>query len=143
VGRASLLAVIIAGLTLASACGDDDDTPDEPTAPPVTVTRSVPPTTGPSSPTAEIEVTGIVGVVNLSGNTIEIRATQGSPITEIAVSAQTRIETVSGRSIRINNIRPSDRISAVGRPSDDSDTLVATRITVQEVVPGSGPGPGG
>ena len=42
--------------------------------------------------------------------------------------------------IQLKDIRPSDRIIAKGKLNDRRDALVASEITVQDVIPGAQPG---
>ena len=87
---------------------------------------------------AQTEVTGIVGNVNTRANTILIERRSGAPVTTISVVPATVIEQAGGRRITLAQIRPSDRIIATGALDDRGETLIATRITVSQVVPGSG-----
>jgi hypothetical protein len=89
---------------------------------------------------ATLEVTGIVGGVNLSGDAIEIKRLQGAAVTQVSVDANTVIRKAGGGTLRFDEIRTSDRIIARGTLNDRRDALVASEITVQDVVPGSQPG---
>jgi hypothetical protein len=87
-----------------------------------------------------VEVTGIVGGVSLSGKVIEIKRLQGAAVTQVAVEAATPIRKAGGGTIQLKDIRPSDRIIAKGKLNDRRDALVASEITVQDVIPGAQPG---
>ena len=94
-----------------------------------------------SEPVGEtVEVTGIVGGVNLSGNAVEIKRLQGAAVTQVSVDSRTAIRKAGGGTLRFNEIRTSDRIIARGTLNDRRDALVASEITVQDVVPGPQPG---
>ncbi len=95
----------------------------------------------PSSPAGEtVEVTGIVGGVNLKGSVIEIRRLQGVAVTQVSVDQRTIIRKAAGGTLAFRDIRTSDRIIARGTLNDRLDTLLASEITVQDVIPGSQPG---
>jgi hypothetical protein len=100
-------------------------------------TAAAPP---PSSDGASLEVTGIVGGVNLNGNVLEIKRLSGAAVREIAIDSSTVIRSAAGGRIAFSDIRVSDRIIADGPLNDRQDQLVATEITVQDVVPGAQPG---
>jgi hypothetical protein len=158
----TLLAVTVASsiVVLSVACGGDTKAspttsaaagasvavsataPPSPTArmqPVVTPESSAtPPTSQPAGET--VEVTGIVGGVNLSGNAIEIRRLQGAAVTQVSVDSRTVIRKAGGGTLGFKEIRTSDRIIARGTLNDRRDALIATEITVQDVVPGSQPG---
>lgn len=102
-------------------------------APVASTAASTPPARG-----AETEVTGIVGNVNTRANTILIDRRSGAPVTTISVVPTTVIEQAGGRRITLAQVRPSDRIIATGALDERGETLIATRITVSQVVPGSG-----
>ena len=86
------------------------------------------------------EVTGIVGSVIVSTNTISINNLSGAAVTKISVQPSTVIRRATGAAISLSGIRVSDRIIAKGRLNDRKDALLAAEITVQDVVPGSQPG---
>lgn len=87
-----------------------------------------------------VDVTGIVGTLNLNGNVIEIKRLQGAAVTQIAVDSTTVIRKATGGRVLLKDIRTSDRIIAKGKLNDRRDQLIATEITVQDVVPGAQPG---
>ena len=117
----------IAGSPTASS---RDVTPGSPT--PVTP----PPVDTPS--TDEQEVTGIVGAVISSTSRIEINQLSGADVREVEVTPQTQIRRAVGGTLTLAEIHPSDRILARG--TVDGETLIASRITLQEAVPGAQPG---
>lgn len=151
-------ALVVIALAASGACGDDS-TPG-PTAKPVTPSASSAATSSASSvatPSAsaavatksaastspsgdKVEVTGIVGGLNLNGNVIEIRRLSGASVTQIAVESTTIIRKATGGKIAFKDIRTSDRIIASGKLDDRGDQLIAAEITVQDVVPGAQPG---
>jgi hypothetical protein len=71
-------------------------------------------------------------------NRIEINQLSGADVSQIEVTPQTQIRRAVGGTLTLEQIRPSDRI--VARGTVDGDTLTATRITLQEAVPGAQPG---
>ena len=94
-----------------------------------------------SAPAGEsVEVTGIVGNVNAGTRTIQIERRSGASVTKISVGTSTVIRRAAGGTATLSQIKPSDRIIARGTLSERGDALVASEITVQEVVPGSSPG---
>jgi hypothetical protein len=119
-----------AGSTTTSASPSapaDDVTPGSVTPPPV------------DTPSAdEQEVTGIVGAVITATSRIEINQLSGADVREVEVTPQTQIRRAVGGTLTLAEIRPSDRILARG--SVDGETLIATRVTLQEAVPGAQPG---
>jgi hypothetical protein len=153
--RLLLIAATIVAL-LSAACGDDDATPAAPAAsataaataaasgsPVATVarTQAAAATARATAPAGEsVEVTGIVGGLNLNGNIIEIKRLQGAAVTQISVDARTVIRKAAGGTVAFKDIRTSDRIIARGTLNDRGDVLQATNITVGEVIPGSQPG---
>lgn len=139
-------------LALAAACGGDDAASERTSASPATSPSAaaatiVPRTTVSQTPLAETpaggeddaaEVTGIVGAVNQATSTIEINQLSGADVTQIEVTPQTELRRARGGTTTLSSIRPSDRIVAEG--AVDGQALIATRVTVQDVVPGSSPG---
>jgi hypothetical protein len=158
--RILLAAVIAFSIAVSAACGSD--TKASPTKSATAVASvSVSATAAPSStartqtaatpassaaaPTSQpagetVEVTGIVGGVNLTGNIIDIKRLAGAAVTQVSVDATTVIRSAGGGTLRFSEIRTSDRIIAQGTLNDRQDALVASEITVQAVVPGSQPG---
>ena len=149
-----LLAALIAAAAGASACGGSSKSSTPTTAPAkttlasATVARSpgaaatVAGTPAPATtPSGEVvEVAGIVARVNASTRVIGIKLLSGAQVTEIDVQSSTAIRRAGGDSISLASIKTSDRIIARGRLNDRHDALVATELTVQDVVSGSGPG---
>ena len=88
----------------------------------------------------QTEVTGIVGGINASTGTIEIRRLRGASVTKIEVGDSTKIRKAADGTIPLADVRVSDRIIATGALNDRKDALIATEITVQNVVPGAQPG---
>lgn len=85
------------------------------------------------------EVTGIVGAVSAETHTIEITRVSGADVRRIEVTPATAIRGGRlGERRDLGDLRPSDRIVATGEVQ--GDTLVASEITVQSVVPGADPG---
>lgn len=154
--------IAIATLAAASACGGDSTS--NPTAKPptpastaaatpastaagtpvathaVSTSAAATPAVTAPPPGASVEVTGIVGGVNLNGNVIEIKRLSGAAVTEIAVTPATVLRKATGGKIAFKDIRTSDRIIASGALNDRRDQLDANEITVQDVVPGAQPG---
>ena len=155
----SMLAAALIVAVASAACGGDSKN-SEPTAgpatPSVSTTASAADTPGAGATGAAttgataaatsrpqgdaVEVTGIVGGVSLSGKVIEIRRLQGAAVTQVSVDATTVIRKAAGGTIQLKDIRTSDRIIAKGKLNDRRDALVASEITVQDVIPGAQPG---
>ncbi len=162
----NMLAAAALILAVASAACGGDSKKSEPAAKPATpsasATASAKPATagasaaGKPSVTADtpgatatatsqsqgdaVEVAGIVGSVSLSGKVIEIKRLQGAAVTQVSVDATTVIRKAAGGTIQLKDIRTSDRIIAKGKLNDRRDALVASEITVQDVIPGAQPG---
>jgi len=98
-----------------------------------------PASASPDSGTVD-EVTGIVGSVSSATRTILIDRLSGASVTKITVDESTIIKRVSGDTITLGEVRVSDRIVASGHVNDRQDALVATHVTVQDVIPGAQPG---
>jgi hypothetical protein len=94
----------------------------------------------PVTPGATVEVTGIVGTVSATTQTIEIRRLQGANVTRLEVGPRTSIRKAAGGTAQLRDIRPSDRLVAEGVLNDRGDTLLASQITVQDILPGAQPG---
>lgn len=94
----------------------------------------------PPPPGAEVEVTGIVGTVSAQTRMIEIKRLRGADVTRLEVGADTTIRRAAGGTARLTDVRTSDRIVATGTLNDRGDTLLATEITIQDVLPGAQPG---
>jgi len=148
-----LAAIAMAALSLLIAACDDDDgggaataTPATSAAPSASATVSPNETPGAEQSPAPVdtpsgdeqEVTGIVGAVITATSRIEINQLSGADVSQIEVTSQTQIRRAVGGTLTLDQVRPSDRI--VARGSVDGDTLTATRITLQEAVPGAQPG---
>ena len=154
---------LIALATLLNACGGDDDdgvvsiteedlTPaatvveptagatDEPAA--TAVDRTAGPTDEPESTPATngetVEARGIIGAIDRDSGVITINPLQGTPVDKIEVGQQTEILSARGGQITLAELRVSDRIIAIGQV--EGGALVATRISVSQVVPGADPG---
>jgi hypothetical protein len=94
-----------------------------------------------TTPAGEItEVTGIVGTVSTATQTIEIKRLQGASVTRLEVGPRTVIRKAAGGTAQLRDVKPSDRIVAKGALNDRGDALVATEITVQDILPGAQPG---
>lgn len=89
---------------------------------------------------ATVEVTGIVGTVSASTRLIEIDRLSGAAVRRIQVDSSTVLRKAAGGTTTLSQIRVSDRIVARGTLNDRGDTLAASEITVQAVVPGAQPG---
>ncbi len=151
----TVIATLIALALAAWSCGGSSKSSPSPTAgasasPTAAAAKSpaAAPTAAARTPSASAsaapgtvdEVTGIVGVVNTTTNTIQIDRLSGAPVRKISVDASTVIRRVSGDSITLGEVRISDRIVASGHLNDRQDALVATHVTVQDVLPGAQPG---
>ena len=69
---------------------------------------------------ATVEVTGIVGVVNLAGNGIEIKHLSGVAVTQISVDGSTIIRKAGGGNIKFSEIQdvgPNHRAGRAERPA--------------------------
>jgi hypothetical protein len=143
--------IFITALTAAAllllACGGSDDgnvirvreedlTPDVP----VTVQTAVPTQAPAATPTGGelAEVQGIVGAIDEAAQTISITRLQGASVDTVRAGASTRITGAGGRELTLADLRPSDRIVATG--TLEEGILVASEITVGQVVPGTDPG---
>ena len=142
-----LASVAIAVFAVAAgACSGEDEPPPDPTKAAASATAAVTPATiitasaTDPTPLGTIEVRGIVGAVDVRTRTINIRATGDANFDSIIVAPATAIKTAGGPTIRLEDVRPADRIIAFGRPGDDPDVLLSSDITIQAVIPGSQPG---
>ncbi|HEY8171719.1 MAG TPA: hypothetical protein VIH21_01430 [Dehalococcoidia bacterium] len=150
--RLAPIIVLLLAFALAAACGGDDNTPAAATATKPAATQR-PAVTQEPRPTASdaatqqagaMEVAGIVGVVSASLRIIEINRLSGAAVNKIEISPATRIRSARGGNTALSDIHPSDRIVARGALNGRGDAIVATEITVQDVLPGApGSGPGG
>lgn len=127
--------------------GDDADSGSEPTAQASTAPTQVtaPPSllAGEPTPSTTIEVQGVVGVVIETTRIIEIRPTgEEQGYTKIALTPNTTIVRAGGGAMPLDDVRPSDRIVAFGRPGDDPGTLISDDVTIQQVIQGGAPGGG-
>lgn len=154
--RILLFSAAIVLAAAASACGSDSKSSATATTKPASTTSAVAsptastpaarPTTGLTPAATQpasgdvLEVTGIVGGLNLNGSKIEIKRLQGASVTQIAVDGTTVIRKATGGRLQLKDVRTSDRIIARGVLNDRHDALVASEITVQDVVPGAQPG---
>jgi len=141
---------LIALILVSWSCGGGSTSPSSPAAsvsPAAASTRAAGPTSGPSTPAASAteagavdEVTGIVGSISQATRIIQIDRLSGAPVVKIAIDASTVLRVAGGGTISLGDVHISDRIVASGHLNDRQDTLVATRVTVQDVLPGAGPG---
>lgn len=133
----------IALVLVITACGDDGGVDAPSTSPTRASTAASRTATAPAdarSPEsgATVEVQGIVGSVDAAQRTIRINRLQGADVEVIELSTATRIRDANGNTVRLTDLRPSDRIVARGRVQGAS--LIATEVTVSQVVPGGPPG---
>lgn len=138
-----LLVLALGSVLVTGGCGDGSTTNATATARPLISPAATSPARTPatSPPSGQrIEVQGIVGAVNLSARVIEIKPLNGGTVTQIDVSASTPIRRAAGGSVQLKDVRTSDRIVASGTQGDRETTLIASEITVQDVVPGGQPG---
>jgi hypothetical protein len=139
-----LVAGALAGVI--SACSSEAEPLPDPMQAAATATAAVTPQVEPTidvtapTPLVNIEVRGVVGAVDVAARTIDIRPTGDAKFDRIIVAPATAIKTAGGPTIRLEDVRPADRIIAFGRPGDDPDVLLSSDITIQAVVPGSQPG---
>ena len=82
----------------------------------------------------------MVGAVDVQARTIDIKPTGDAKFTRIVLSPATTIKRAGGGTVRLQDVRSSDRIIAFGRPGDDPTTLLSTDVTIQAVLPGAQPG---
>lgn len=129
----------------AAACRGDAADGDATPAHTATVVRT-PDGTTPRTPSRETtqaagtdEVTGIIGAVSVETNIIEITRVSGADVRRIEVTPGTAIRGGRlGERRQLGDLRPSDRIVASGEVR--GDTIIASEIAVQSVVPGADPG---
>lgn len=139
-------AMLLSALLLASLCaacggGSTQSTPTAPATASSAATSKPAPSTVPGSPAipgAQTEVTGIIGNVNTKTNRILIERRSGAPVTAISVVPDTVIENAGGGRTTLDQLRSSDRIIATGTLDDRGEALIASKITVSQVVPGAG-----
>jgi hypothetical protein len=144
----ALAAALAAAAMLLLACNANDDdgvisVRPEDLTPDATLSAGTPePTRAPAATPPDgadaVEVQGIVGAIDDAAGAISITRLQGADVDTVRVEAGTRIRSAGGRSITLTDLRPSDRIIATGRIEDGA--LVASEITVGQVVPGADPG---
>ncbi|HYM14340.1 MAG TPA: hypothetical protein VEZ14_02140 [Dehalococcoidia bacterium] len=146
---------------LAAACGGSTRTSSTPTpvtlpganagsptgavspvasAAPATAPAAAATTTASTPAGASVQVTGIVGSVSTATGFIEIDRLSGAAVRRISVGASTVLRRAGGGTTTLAQLRPSQRIIAEGTLNDRGDTLVASQVTVQDVVPGVQPG---
>jgi hypothetical protein len=143
-----LLSLCAAVALLAAACGggSSDSTTATPAATPRAAATAPAAASSPAAratagqPGATVEVTGIVGTVNAGQSQINIQHLSGVAVRKISVDSRTSIRKAGGGALTLGEIRPSDRIIAEGTLNDRQDMLLATQITVEQVVPGAQPG---
>jgi len=150
--RLALIPILLtaAAPLIAIACGGDDGAGPTPTSGaatpastrPISTATAATATSAATDPTATstIEVQGVVGAVDLAARTIDIKPTGDAKFTKIVLSPATTIRRAGGGSVQLRDVRPSDRIIALGRPGDDPAALLSTDVTIQQVIPGAQPG---
>jgi hypothetical protein len=144
VTAAACVSLVAALAIIVAACGGDDEAQDTPVRSPTADATTLPrtasssPDAGSPSSGASVEVQGIVGSVDAAQRTIRINRLQGAEVEIIELSTATRIRGATGSVVRLTDIRPSDRVVARGRVEGAS--LIATEVTVSQVVPGGPPG---
>jgi hypothetical protein len=148
--RAFSILSLIALVLVASSCGGSSKSSSSPTAPvsptaASTAERTARPASATSTPVASSteaveEVTGIVGSISQATHIIQIDRLSGARVVKIAVDSSTVLRRAGGDTITLGDVHISDRIVASGHLNDRQDTLVATLVTVQDVLPGAGPG---
>ncbi len=144
--RFTMLAPVAALAVAIVACGGSSNS--NPTATltsqPVTSVASPAPTlSAPTTPphTADtVEVTGIVGTASVNTGLIEIDRISGAPVRRISVDQSTVLRRAAGGTTTLAQIHASQRIIAEGVINDRGDTLIASEVTVQDVVQGGQPG---
>lgn len=141
----TLAAVSILTLGIA-ACGGSSNSNPTPTSAPASPTRApspapTPPAQAtPSNSGETVEVTGIVGTASASTGLIEIDRISGAPVRRISVDQNTVFRRAAGGTTTLAQIHTSQRIIARGIVNDRGDTLIASEVTVQDVIQGGQPG---
>ncbi len=150
--RAFATLIVLALAVVASSCGGGSKSAASPTtaasptmaAEATSPARATAPAGTPAAGSTDTgtvdEVTGIVGSVNDASRTILIDRLSGASVRRITVDSSTVIKRVSGDTIALSEVHVSDRIVASGHLNDRQDALVATHVTVQDVLPGAQPG---
>jgi hypothetical protein len=143
------LAIAIVPAIAVACTGGDDGQPAPTTSPAVVSPRpaatpdAVPTRAGASAeptPAGTVEVQGVVGAVDVGTRTITIKPTGEAQFTRIILEPGASIKRAGGGNVRLQDVRASDRIIAVGRPGDDPATLLSADVTIQAVIPGAQPG---
>jgi hypothetical protein len=141
-----LVAITVVALGVAACGGSSDSKPTPaPASPPATTAVASPAATRPAQATPSsnaetVEVTGIVGTASASTGLIEIDRISGAPVRRISVDQHTVFRRAAGGTTTLAQIHTSQRIIARGTINDRGDTLIASEVTVQDVVQGGQPG---
>lgn len=142
-----LLVFCIAAVAVTACGGSKTAAPTTAATPQATKAAASPTTSAGTAATAAagnrgatVEVTGIVGAASTSTGLIEIDRLSGANVRRISVDSSTVLRKAAGGTTTLSQIRASDRIIARGTLNDRGDTLQASEITVQDVVPGAQPG---
>ncbi len=138
---------MLAAVACSDGDGDDADSGGEPTTAstvaPTQVAEPPSPDPGEPTPATTIEVQGVVGVVIKTTRIIEIRPTgEQQQYDKIALTPNARIMRAGGGPLSLDDVRPSDRIVAFGRPGDSPGSLISDDVTIQQVIQGGAPGGG-
>lgn len=142
--RAGLTFAAVALTAVVSGC-DGDGAPK--TAPSATAgdvtsarTSAASPETLATAPAGTVEVTGLVGAVDVPGGTIAINRLSGADVGRVQIVGTTRILSTSGGRLALAELRPSERLIARGSIDAATGDLVAESVTVQPAGPGAPPG---
>ena len=144
--RITLLAAVTALAFGIAACGGSSDSNPTLTSTPKSMTpaaspaATLPAQATPSNGGETVEVTGIVGTASTTTNLIEIDRISGAPVRRISVDQNTVFRRAAGGTTTLAQIHTSQRIIARGTVNDRGDTLIASEVTVQDVIQGGQPG---
>jgi hypothetical protein len=144
--RITMLAAVAVFALAVTACGGSSGSNRTPTSGPGSVTplaspeATLPVRTTPLSSADTVEVTGIVGTASESTGLIEIDRISGAPVRRISVDQNTVFRRAAGGTTTLAQIHTSQRIIARGTVNDRGDTLLASEVTVQDVIQGGQPG---
>ncbi len=152
----SIACCLLAAVAIAACGGDTDEAPTS-ASPAITVEPSAAaspavPTPGASSaesPSAQptdarattgalAEVQGIVGSIDRDAGAIIINRIGGASVKRVLVVPGTRIRDTNGNTLRLTQVRPSDRI--IARGTVEGQDLIADEVEISQVVPGTSPG---
>ena len=152
----SIAGCLLAALAIAACGGGTDDAPAsassaitlEPSAaasPAVPTPAESPgespvaqPTSPPTTDGTSAEVQGIVGSVDSDAGAIIINRIGGASVKRVLIVPGTRIRDTRGNTLRLTQIRPSDRI--IARGTVEGQDLIADEVEISQVVPGTSPG---